>query len=201
MLFPVWLNKSNGNGNSLPFIALYTKLRAGKVNASTWYGTRLVYTYKSGTILPENNLTTNTTPYQFCINGKASTPNIGYNQVLLTVEDNKTAGVTDDDDEVQFIAISTNSVSPAGTINFVIPYFIYFLTEGIHKNNLLSGPLSHNAEKIRAIGIENALRRDLNNTAAQLANLLNSLYPTASPQASVVNIEDKSYVVPYTPPV
>lgn len=158
----------------LPYLVIYTKRKNDGNDKASWYRSKAAYEIATPTTIMPNS-TLNSVPYQFyrkCSAVDTSTlPNYNYQQKELAVTNvvSSIVGQIDPEDEILFVAISSNSAAPVGSVNFNVSSFCYATKSGTFETNFSSSSLvatssaiSVAAEQARAMAAESCLRTDLN---------------------------------------
>jgi hypothetical protein len=165
--FNAWL----ANNASLPFIVLYTKRKNDGNDETIWYRSKYVFEVSKPILI---NSTSNVVPYQFYIgfnNSNVDTlPNFGLQRKELSnttiSRDNKF--LPELNDEIQYIAFSTNSVATKDSVDLLVSNLCYCTNTGITEYKFISSLLtsqmvttSLESEVLRAKTAEGALKTDL----------------------------------------
>lgn len=174
----------------LPFLAIYTKRKNDGNDKASWYRSKAAYEIPTPTTITPNS-TLNLVPYQFykkCSAVDTSTlPNYNFQQKELSVTSvvSSIVGQIDPEDEILFVAISSNSAAPVGSVNFNVSSFCYATKNGVYESNFSSSSLvatssavSVAAEQSRALAAEACLRYDLTTLATKEASDVATLQGT-----------------------
>ena len=166
----------------LPFMVIYTKRKNDGADQATWYRSKAAYEITTPSTIPVNSAS-NPIPYQLYRKCSAvdtsSLPNYNLQQKQLEMTNvvSSIVGQIDPDDDILFVAVSTNTQAPINSVNFNLISFCYATKNGSFETDFSSSSLVANScatsvasEQSRAISAESCLRYSLDTLSTKEAS-------------------------------